>query len=168
MDPVDRLRAAARRMTDPAEALAQGVAERVIDLLVQAVDLNVLLRGLDLNAVLERVDVNRLLRRVDVAELLDRVDINRLLEGADIEALLQRVDVNDLLRQVDVDMLVKQTDLGEIISRSTSGIAGQALDITRSQAVGLDQRVDRWVARLLRRRRIRPVAPVLLQARGGA
>jgi len=32
VDPLDRLRYAGRRMTDPFEALAQRVAERVLDL----------------------------------------------------------------------------------------------------------------------------------------
>jgi hypothetical protein len=35
----------------------------------------------------------------------------------------------------------------------------EALDAVRSQAVGLDQFVDRWVQRLLRRKHPAPAAP---------
>ncbi len=67
-------------MTDPVESLAQRVAERVVDLLVQALDVNALVRRVDLNAALGQVDINALLARVDVNALLDRVDVNTLLD----------------------------------------------------------------------------------------
>ena len=58
VDPRDRLRSAGKRLTDPAEALAQRVAERVVDLVVEVLDVNALMQRLDLNAVLRRVNVN--------------------------------------------------------------------------------------------------------------
>ena len=45
-------------MAATAELLAQRVAVRVIDIVVQAVDINALLQLVDLNALLKRVDVN--------------------------------------------------------------------------------------------------------------
>ncbi len=144
VDPLDRLRDAGRRVTDPFEALAQRVAERVLDLVVSA---------MDMNALLDRVDVNALLTRVDVDALLDRVDV---------DALLDRVDVNDLVRRVDVDALVEQTDVGAIIARSSGGAASEALDAARSQVVGLDQFIDRWVQRGLRRKHPAPAGPAAL------
>ncbi|HET7246386.1 MAG TPA: hypothetical protein VFJ07_16255, partial [Streptosporangiaceae bacterium] len=56
-------------------------------------------------------------------------------------------------------MLVKQTDLGAVIARSSGGVATEALDAGRSQAVGLDQTIDRWVQRALRRKQPAPSAP---------
>lgn len=141
MDPLDRLRSAGKRMTDPAESLAQHVAEQVVDLLA---------RALDVNALLDRVDVNALLKRADINYILQRVDVG---------ALLDRVDVNDLVSRIDMDMLVRQTDLGAVIATSSGGVASEALDAARSQAVGLDQFIDRWVGRLLRRKHPRPPAP---------
>jgi hypothetical protein len=44
-------------MTDPVESLAQRVAERVLDLVVNALDVNALMQRVDLNAVLDQVDV---------------------------------------------------------------------------------------------------------------
>lgn len=137
-------------MTDPLETLAEHVAERVLDLVVHT---------LDVNALLQRVDVNALLDRVDVPALLDRADVNAVLDRVDVDALVSRVDVNDLVRRVDMDSLVEQTDLGAVIARSSGGAASEALDAARSQAVGLDQFIDRWVQRALRRKHPAPDGP---------
>ena len=149
VDPLDRLRCAGKRVTDPLESLAQSVAQHVVDLIVHAVDLNALLQQVDLDALLARVDVNEVLRRVDV------------------DALVGRVDVNAVAGRIDMDALVAQTDLGAVIAQSSGGMATEALDAARSSAVGLDGFVDRWVGRVVRRRRPRPVAPpALLDAAG--
>ena len=150
VDPRDRLRSAGKRLTDPAEALAQRVAERVVDLVVEVLDVNALMQRLDLNAVL---------RRVDVKALLDQVDLNDLISRVDLDAVLARVDVNELVQRLDIDELVEQTDLGAVIARSSGGVATEALDAARSQAVGMDQFIDRWVQRALRRNHPGPVAP---------
>lgn len=150
VDPRDRLRSAGKRLTDPAEALAQRVAERVVDLVVEVLDVNALMQRLDLNAVL---------RRVDVTALLDQVDLNDLISRVDLDAVLARVDVNDLVQRLDIDELVEQTDIGAVIARSSGGVATEALDAARSQAVGMDQFIDRWVQRALRRDHPGPVAP---------
>jgi hypothetical protein len=172
VEPFDRLRSARRRMSDPLEALAQRVAERVVDLVVHALDVNALVQRIDLNAlldqidlddyVLRKIDVNALLARVDVAAVLERADLDDVLRRVDVSALLGRVDVNELLRRVDVDSLVEQTDLGAIIAKSSGGAASEALDAARSQAVGLDQFIDRWVQRALRPKHSAPVAPRVL------
>jgi hypothetical protein len=169
VEPFDRLRSASRRMSDPLEAFAQRVAERVIDLVVHVLDVNALVQRIDLNALLEKIDlddyvlrkidVNALLARVDVAAVLERADVNGVLRRVDVSALLGRVDVNELLRRVDMDSLVEQTDLGAVIAKSSGGAASEALDAARSQAVGLDQFIDRWVQRALRRRHAALVAP---------
>jgi hypothetical protein len=146
MEPLERLRSAGKRVTDPLEQSAQRVAERVIDLVIHALDLNELVAQLDLNAVLDRVDVEALLRRVD------------------LNALLEQVDLNALIQRIDVEALVEQTDFGEIIAKQSSGIASSALDAVRSQTVGLDGAIDRGVWRLVRRNASRPAAPVLLRS----
>jgi len=177
VEPLDRLRLARKGVAVSAELLAQRVAERVIDIVVQAVDLNALLRQVDLNAPLQHVDLNALLarvdvnaplrqvdvnaplRQVDVNALLRQVDLNELLEEVDVDAVLDRVDINDVVARIDMEKLVEQTDLGAIIARSTGGIATEALDTVRSGAVGLDQFIDRWVTRVLRLRGPDPQAP---------
>ena len=57
-------------MTDPLESLAQRVAERVIDLVVEVLDVNALMARVDLNAVLDRVDIARIAPRVQVMPLV--------------------------------------------------------------------------------------------------
>ncbi|HEX6932383.1 MAG TPA: RDD family protein [Streptosporangiaceae bacterium] len=173
----DRRRSAGERIAGPADALARAIADRVTDLVVQALDVNALLGKVDPNSLLERVDVDALLDRVDVDALLDRVDVNRLLNradvdkiarridvdavlaGVDVDGLLARVDVNKAIQRIDVEGLVEHTDLGPIIARSSGGVASEALDVVRSQAVGLDEFTGRLVARLRRRSYPGPPGP---------
>jgi hypothetical protein len=171
VEPQDRSRSARKGLSASAELLAQRLAERVIDIVVQAVDINAVLQQVDLNALLARVDVNAPLKQMDVNAplkqvdlnaLLRQVDLNELLEHVDMDALLDRIDINDVVARIDVERLVEQTDLGAIIARSTGGLATQGLDAMRSGVVGLDRRIDHWVTRLLRRKDQGPLAPPAL------
>src|SRR6516162_9924944 len=155
VNPRDRLRAVSRRVTDPAEVLAQEATERVVELVVNALDVNELAARIDLNALLGRVDVDAILKKVDVDALLDRVDLKPILD---------RVDVNDVVQQIDMDALIEKTDLGAVIASSSGGMAAEALDAVRSGAVGLDGFVDRWVRRVIRPKQPWPAAPPALLA----
>jgi hypothetical protein len=186
VDPLNGLRYMGRRMTDPVESLAQRVAERVVDLVARSLDVNALIQRIDLDAIVSRVDVNELVARVDVNELLgkvdidtllSRVDVDQLLAGVDVDALISRVDIDQVLarvdvdalvdrldvnavaRRVDIDGLVTQTDLGAVIAKSSGGVAANALDVARSQAVGLDEFIARWTGRIRRRRYSGPPGP---------
>ncbi len=123
------------------ETLAQAVAERAVEVVVSALDMNALLEQVDLNAVLEQVDIERVLDRIDMGRLLDRVDLN------------------GIAGRLDIDALVEQTDLGAVIARSSSGVASDVLDVVRSQAVGLDEFIARWIGRLRRRPYTGPPGP---------
>ena len=158
MDPLGRLRSAGRRVTDPMEALAQQVADRVVGLVTTA---------LDVNALVDRVDMNALLAQVDLNALLARVDLDEVLRHVDMDAILDRINVNEVVERIDMDELVEHTDLGAVIARSSGGMATEALDAARSQAVGLDQFIDGWVGRLLRRRRPGPAGPSKLAGSPG-
>jgi uncharacterized RDD family membrane protein YckC len=132
------LRSAGDRLAPPVEAIAQRVADRVVDLVVAA------------------LDVNALLDRVDVDGLLDRTNVDRLLERVDVARLVDRVDIDSVLAQVDMDGLIAKTDLGAVVARSSGGVAGSALDVVRSQVVGLDEFAARWVGRLRRHPYVSP------------
>lgn len=147
------------RLTEPIDAVAQHVARRVTELVVEALDFNTLLDRIDMNKVLDQVDINRLLDRVDVDRLLDQVDVDKLVARVDMQALLNQVDVNDLVARLDMDALVKRARIEEIVARSSSTIAGEGVDAVRSQAVGLDDFLARLVSRLRRRRYAGPPAP---------
>ena len=141
VDPFERRRSMDSRVVTRREALAQAVTERAVELVVSSLDVNALLDEVDLNAVLDQVDIDR---------VLDRIDLDHLLE---------RVDLNNLVKHIDVDALVKQTDLGAIIAASSSGVVNDVLDVARSQAVGLDEFIARWIARLRRRPYTGPPGP---------
>jgi uncharacterized RDD family membrane protein YckC len=149
-----------KRISDPVEQLAEKTAERVIDLVVRSLDVNAVVQRVDLNAVLDQVDVNKLVDRVDMDKILDQVDLNRvlakvdlddLLARVDVDAIVDRVDINGIAQNLDIDAIAMHTDIGAMIARSSGGVAADARDAARSQAVGLDEWIARWVARLLRR-----------------
>ena len=121
------------RLVPRMEALAQAVAERAVEIVVSAVDMNALLDGVDLNALLDQVDFDQVLARIDLDQMVGRLDLNPILARIDVEALVQ------------------QTDLGAVIARSSSGVASEVLDVFRSQTVGLDELIARWIGRLRRR-----------------
>ena len=120
------------RLIPRSEQLAQAAADRVVELVVSA---------LDVNALLDQVDLN---------DVLDRIDLNRLLE---------RMDLNEIVKRIDVDALIEQTDLGAVIAASSSGVASDVLDVVRSQTVGLDEFIARWIGRLRRRPYTGPPGP---------
>jgi hypothetical protein len=129
------------RLVPRSEAWAQAAIERAVELVVSALDVNALLDQVDLNAVLDQVDIDR---------ALDQIDLNHLLE---------RMDLNDIAKRIDVDALVEQTDLGAAIARASSGAASDVLDVVRSQTVGLDEFIARWIGRLRRRPYTGPPGP---------
>ena len=132
VDSFERRRFADSREVTRQEALAQAVTGRAVDLVMSSLDIN---------------------------ELLDQVDINQVLDRIDLDRLLARIDLNDIVRHLDFDALIEQTDLGAVIAASSSGVAGEALDVVRSQAVGLDEFIARWIGRLRRRPYAGPPGP---------
>jgi hypothetical protein len=157
-------RSASRRFAEQLESMAQGVAERVIDLVVEALDVNVLIARIDLNVVLARVDLNQVLDRVDLNQVLDRVDLNQVLDRVDMDKLMARVDINEIAGRIDIEALVKNTDLGALLASSSSTIATETVDLGRSHAVSMDDTLARWVSRLRRNHTGRAGPPELLNA----
>ena len=158
MDPVERARSASRRLAEPVDSVAQAVARRATELVVDSLDINALLGQIDLNKLLAQVDVDRVLDRVDVNRVLDRVDVDRIISRLDLDALLSRVDVDAIAGRVDVSALLDKTELSAILTRSSSTVFSEGIDLVRSQAVGLDNFIARWVDRVLGRGTRRPAA----------
>jgi hypothetical protein len=142
-------RTANRSLGAHVDSMAQGVAQLVIDPVVES---------LDLNALIARVDVNQVVDRVDINAVLDRVDMNSVLDHLDMNKLLANVDINELLGRIDIETLVKDTDIGELLASSSRTVASEAVDLGRSHAVSMDDTLARWVSRL-RRRRTAPAVP---------
>jgi hypothetical protein len=145
-------RSAARRVTEQVESIAQGVAQRVIDLVVEALDMNALIARIDLNVVLARVDLNEVVDQIDLNQIVDRIDMNKLLA---------QVDINQLVSRIDVEALVKNTDLGALMVSSSSSLATEAVDQGRSHAVSMDDTLARWASRIRRNHKGRAEPPEL-------
>ena len=138
------------------EQLAQSLAEHIVPMIVDAIDIDSIIDKVDVEKIIERVDVDKIVERVDVQKIIDRVDVQQIIE---------RVDINAIVDKIDIDSLVEQTELGSIIARSTTGILTEVLDVIRAQGVGLDDFIFRWANRLIgRRKRIAgwPSGPPLL------
>ena len=145
------------------EGLVEAIAERVVGLVIEAIDINALVSKVDMDALLTKVDIDAIVSRVDVDGLIDRVDVEKIIDRVDVEKIIDRVDVEKIIQRVDIDALVEQTELGTIIAHSTSGVASEVLDVVRAQGVGLDDFVARWMDRILRRKSDDwPPGPVLL------
>jgi len=93
------------------------------------------------------------------ADRAAQVDVDEVLQKVDLDALMARLDMNAIVQRIDIDAVIQHTDLGAIIARSSGGVAGNALDVVRSQTVGLDEFLARWVARLRRRPYTGPPGP---------
>jgi len=124
------------------EHLAQSIADRIVTLVLEAIDVD---------ALIDRVDVDKIVDRVDVDKIVARVDVDKIVDRVDVQKIAQRIDVNAIVDQLDIDALVQHTELGSIIARSTTGVASEVLDVIRAQGVGLDDFFARLVNRLLRR-----------------
>jgi len=116
------------------EQLAQALAERIVPLVIEA------------------IDIDALIDRVDIDKVVSRVDVDKVISKVDVDAIIDRVDINAIVEKVDIDALVEQTELGSIIARSTTGILTEILDVIRAQGVGLDDFIFRWGNRLIGRR----------------
>lgn len=136
---------------DSLERLAQAVAERVVNLVIEVIDVNAILEQVDVDALVQRIDVDKIVEQVDLDAVVDRLDLNAVLDRVDLNAIVAKVDINEIVDRLDVDALVEQTELGSIIAKSTTGVLTEVLDLLRSQGVGLDDFVARWANRLLRR-----------------
>ncbi len=140
------------------EQLAQSLAEHIVPLIVDAIDID---------AILDKVDIDQIVSRVDVDKIVDRVDVEKIIDRVDIQKIIERVDINAIVEEIDIDTLVEHTELGSIIARSTTGVLTEILDVIRAQGVGLDDFILRWGNLLIgRRKKLRdwPDGPVLLVA----
>ena len=133
------------------EQLAQALAERIVPLIVDAIDIDALLDKVDVNKIVSKVDVDKIVSQVDVEKVIERVDVEKIIERVDVQKIIERVDINAIVDEIDIDALVEQTELGSIIARSTTGVLTEILDVVRAQGVGLDDFVMRWGNRLIGR-----------------
>ena len=102
------------------EQLAQSLAEHIVPLIVDAINID---------AILDKVDIEKIIERVDIDEIVERVDMQKIIDRVDVQQIIERVDINAIVNKIDIDSLVEQTELGSIIARSTTGILTEVLDV---------------------------------------
>lgn len=106
------------------------------------------------NSALDKVvpyAVNAVIGRMNLTEIvLDRVDIDEIVAQADLEKIIDRLPLIDL-----ANYIIDEIDLPTIIRQSTGGIATEAMNSTRMQAIDADDLVQRVVDRIMLRRKAR-------------
>ncbi len=118
-------------MSSGVDRLAQAIAERLVALIVDS---------LDVDAIVKRIDVDDVVRRIDV------------------DAIVQRIDVDAIAQRIDVDAIVDNTELSSIISRSTTGVLTEFLNLLRSQIIRIDDSFESLLAAVTRHEH-RPLQP---------
>ena len=143
-DAVDRRRTEARRReaasADATADAVQAVVRRVVEL------------------VIDQIDMSALVRRIPIDEVVDQIDIDAIAERIDVDAVVARVDIDAIVARIDVAGIVASMDLGAIVRDSTTGLAGETLDGVRVQLMGLDLLLARLVDRITFRRTPRDTA----------
>ena len=121
------------------------------------------------------MDINRVLARVDIDAVLANADLDALVARVDVQAIVDRLDLDQIVAKVDLNAVApagrhrraRRTDRARLADRPlrVGGRWARTIDVVRSQGVGLDSFVHRWVDRILRRdRRHEPGGPPLLLA----
>ena len=106
------------------------------------------------NSALDKVvpyAVNAVVGRMNLTEIvLDRVDIDAIVAQADLEKIIDRLPLVDL-----ANYIIDEIDLPQLIRQSTGGIATDAMNTTRMQAIDADDLVQRVVDKIMLRRKAR-------------
>ncbi|GDX31952.1 hypothetical protein LBMAG15_08860 [Actinomycetes bacterium] len=108
------------------------------------------------NAALDRVvpiAVNAVLDRMDLTQIvLDHVDIDALVAKANMDAIIDKVPIVDI-----ADYVIAEIDLPKIIRESTGGVATDAVNAARLQALSVDKLINRIADSMLLRSKGRKV-----------
>jgi len=88
--------------------------------------------------------------------VIDQIDFGAVVAKVPVDEIVSQVDVNAIVARLDVGAITEEAldavDITAIVRESTTGLAGETLDVVRAQAMGADGIVAAAVDRLLRRR----------------
>lgn len=106
------------------------------------------------NSMLDKVipyGVDSVLDRMNLTEIvIDRVDIDRVVSQANLVDIIDRLPLIDL-----ANYIIAEIDLPQIIRDSTGGMANEAVNTVRMQAIDSDMVMQRVVDRIMFRRQAR-------------
>jgi hypothetical protein len=124
--------------------------------IVGHLDFDSIIESVPIDHILELVDIDGIVARVNLDQIMARVDVNAIVSTVDIQAIISRVDLGSIVTQV-----IDEIDLPEIIWESSGGMASATVVGVRMQGKAADERINRIVDRVLRRRHDRKTgAPV--------
>jgi hypothetical protein len=162
-------------------ALLDDLVPFVVDAILDRIDLTqIVIDRVKLTRVVDEVDIDEIVGRLDLVSIIEKVPIDHILELVDIDGVVARVNLDSIMARVDVNAIVDTVDIGAIISRvdlgkiasevideidlpeiiweSSSGMASETVVGVRMQGRAADERINRIVDRVLRRRRDRNTA----------
>ena len=130
-----------------------GVATGLVGAVTSAIESTV---STGVNAALDRVvplAVSAIVDRIDLTQIvLDHVDIDAIVAKANMDEIIDRVPMVDI-----ADYIIAEIDLPKIIRESTGGVATDAVNAARLQALSVDNLVNKIADSLLLRRKGRKV-----------
>ena len=130
-----------------------GVATGIVGAVTSAIESTV---SNGVNAALDRVvplAVSAIIDRIDLTQIvLDHVDIDAIVAKANMDEIIDRVPMVDI-----ADYIIAEIDLPKIIRESTGGVATDAVNAARLQALSVDNLVNKIADSLLLRRKGRKV-----------
>ncbi len=108
---------------DQFKALVASVAVRLVDLILDELDLNALVR--------ERVDIDALAADLDIEAVINRVDLialaDRVIEGVDLPAII-RESTNSMTAEVMTDVRTQGEHADDVVSGIVDRMLGRDRD----------------------------------------
>jgi hypothetical protein len=109
---------------DQFKALAATVAVRLVDLILDELDLNALIR--------ERVDIDALAADLDIEAVINRVDLialaDRVIDGVDLPAII-RESTNSMTAEVMTDVRTQGERADDVVSGIVDRMLGRDRDV---------------------------------------
>ena len=87
--------------TSRMEQLVESIAERVVNLVLDAIDINAIVGQVDMDALLTKVDIDAIVSKVDVDSLIDRVDVQKIIDAGPQQAGNWSAEKRSLENQLD-------------------------------------------------------------------
>src|SRR6516162_7595447 len=75
------------------EQLAQALAERLVPLIVDAIDIDAVLDKVDVEKVIERVDINKVVKQIDIDALVEQTELGSIIARSTTGVLTEILDV---------------------------------------------------------------------------
>ncbi len=110
---------------EDAGAFLRALVPKVIEAVLDQVDLTEVVLELDLDRVVKGLDLDRVLDRIDVDAIAGRIDLDRIVAGVDLRRVMERIDIQDIVDRVDIDAVAARIDIESVVQRIDLGAIAQ-------------------------------------------